>query len=116
MIREFVLWDTFREEFRKFVEYFELPMTVCEDKHWYQFLKYYAGIVEDGSLSCDTNDKLKHITQVNFSKGRDRAEGSIFPFDLRWEITMIDGRTMTVEVSVQESENGHVYSNVIDLR
>jgi hypothetical protein len=59
MFREFVFLDTFRQQFAQFLKAFDLPTTVCdEDPRWHELLKNYAGVIEDGSLSCkaETND------------------------------------------------------------
>jgi hypothetical protein len=54
MFREFIFLDTFREQFKHFLASYGLPTAVCdENPQWHAFLKLYAGIVEDGTLSCN---------------------------------------------------------------
>ena len=102
MLREFVFLDTFREQFRQLLKGYHLPTRVCdEDPRWHEFLKNYAGIIEDGSLSCQAPEAsgLRLVSKVVFTKGRPTTYDSYIPFHLSWEIVLLDGRTMSVEVS-----------------
>jgi hypothetical protein len=76
------------------------PQRFCdEDVRWYEFLKNYAGVIEDGSLSCNEKaDTLKLISGVRFTKGKPTADAYI-PFSFSWEIALQDGRTLSVNVS-----------------
>jgi hypothetical protein len=71
MFRELLL-DTFREELRVFLKIYGLPTDLCDDDpQWQEFLKHYAGVIEDGSLSCQAkNQALKHVSEVVFSKAQ----------------------------------------------
>jgi hypothetical protein len=116
MLREFVFLDTFRQQFKKFLQAYNLPTGVCdEDPRWHEFLKHYAGVIEDGSLSCQAKtrplklkSKLKLINEVVFTKGRTAATSENFyiPFRLAWTIVLIDGRKLTVEVQAS-APNGN---------
>ena len=72
MLREFVLLDTFRQQFKQFLQAYDFPTGICdEDARWHEFLKHYAGVIEDGSLSCNAKEHpLKLIDEVVFTKGR----------------------------------------------
>lgn len=109
MLREFVFLDTFRKQLRQFLKSYDLPTAVCdEDPRWHEFLKLYAGIIEDGSLSCkDKTGRLKLVREVIFSKGRPKTSGTYIPFDLSWKIVLLDGRTMTVEVNAAALPGGN---------
>ncbi len=49
MLREFVFLDTFRQQFKQFLQAYDLPTGICdEDARWHGFLKHYAGVIEDG--------------------------------------------------------------------
>lgn len=109
MLREFVFLDTFRQQLRQFLKSYDLPTAVCdEDLRWHEFLKLYAGIIEDGSLSCQVETgRLKLVSKVIFTKGRTITSGSYIPFDLSWKIVLLDGKTMTVEVNAAALPDGN---------
>ncbi len=109
MHRELALLGTFREEFKKFLQAYKLPTAICdENTQWHNFLTHYAGIIEDGSLECKASDdklKLKHIESVKFRKGQP-TQGSYLPFNLSWEIHLLQGDPITVDVEAGEYIDG----------
>ena len=109
MLREFVFLDTFRQQLRQFLKSYDLPTAVCdEDPRWHEFLKQYAGIIEDGSLSCqDKTGRLKLVREVIFTKSRSKTSGTYIPFDLSWNIVLKDRRTLTVEVNAAALPDGN---------
>jgi hypothetical protein len=115
MLREFVYLDTFRKQFWKFLSAYDLSTELCDDdSRWSEFLGHYAGVIEDGSLSCKAKaDSLKLVSEVVFTKGRASAswEKSLLPFYLTWTIILQDGRKMTVEVSASVLEDGKMISH-----
>lgn len=117
MLKEFILLNTFREQFKKFLQAYNLPTGICDkDARWHKFLKSYAGIIEDGSLSCRASGKLNHVKEVTFTKGRPASEGSYLPFNLSWKILLLDGKTMTVDIQAGKwGGGGEGISNVISL-
>jgi hypothetical protein len=65
MLREFVLFDTFRKQFAEFLTAYDLPREICEQEPcWNEFVKSYVGIIEDGSLSCRAENDFKFIRGV----------------------------------------------------
>lgn len=102
VLREFFFLDTFRQQLKTFLHYYGLPTGICDDNSsWHEFLTHYAGVIEDGSLSCEAKaHPLKHIKQVVFTKGKEAATDECFyiPFGLAWTIVLLDGRKLTVEV------------------
>lgn len=117
MLREFVFLDTFRNQLAQFLTAYDLPRGICENEpRWNEFLKSYAGIIDDGSLSCSAENNFKFIHGVVFTKGQSRAENTFIPFDLSWHIGLLDGRTMTVDVSGSPYPDGEMISNKITLR
>jgi hypothetical protein len=110
MFREFMFLDAFRGQFRDLLSCYDLPTDLCDnDNHWHEFLKNYAGVIEDGSLSCVAKTpRLKLVSQVNISKAAPRPRGPeiIAPFDLTWEIILQDGRGMGVQVYAAPLPNG----------
>jgi hypothetical protein len=116
MLREFVLFDTFKNQFAEFLTAYDLPREVCdEEPRWNQFLANYVAIIEDGSLSCRTENHFKFVRDVVFTKGRPRSEDTLMPFDLAWHIGLLDGCTMIVEVSASQHPYGKMISNKITL-
>ncbi len=109
MFREFLFLDTFREQFRAFLRTYDLPTTVCdEDVRWHKFLAHYAGVIEDGSLSCQAKtQRLNNVKEVIFSKGKTRPSDAFVPFDLVWDIVLLDGRTMSVQVYAAPLPDGN---------
>ena len=100
VFREFVFLDTFRAQLKQLFTAYTLPTAICdEDNRWHEFIAHYAGIIEDGSLSCDgKNLSLKWVRDVVFTKGRARNNTHI-PFDLSWHIGLLDGRSIDVDVN-----------------
>lgn len=107
IFREFVFLDTFRAQLKAFLAAYGLPTAICdEDSRWHEFITHYAGIIEDGSLSCDgKNLPLKRIREVIFTKGRARHD-SYVPFDLSWQIELLDGSSILVEVRAADFVGG----------
>ena len=74
----------------------QIPTRVAEDDaQWFNFLKYYAMVIEDGSLVYKADD-LRMIREVIFRKetnGLDSSEG--FPFNIIWDITLKDDRQLS---------------------
>lgn len=98
LFREFVFLDSFRSQLRELLSKYGLPMALCDDDdRWNAFIQHYAGIIEDGSLSCDgKNLQLKLVRKVVFAKGREQQDSHV-PFDLSWQIELLDGRGLTFE-------------------
>jgi hypothetical protein len=108
MVREFVFLDTFREQLRWFLDSYGLPTRICdEESRWSEFVKQYAGIIEDGSLSCQSKkQRLSLIKKVVFTKGRSSATFGFLPFYITWRIHLLDGRTITVDVNAASMPDG----------
>jgi hypothetical protein len=107
MLREFVFLDTFRQQFKQFLEAYGLPTETCDsDDLWHEFLTHYAGVIEDGSLSCRAKaHPLKLISEIIFARGR-AVENHYLPFALVWTIVLLDGRKLTTEVKAS-APNGY---------
>jgi hypothetical protein len=119
MLREFVLLDTFRQQFKQFLQAYGLPTGICdEDPRWHEFLKHYAGVIEDGSLSCKAKaHPLKLIDEVVFTKGRalETSQSFYLPFVLAWTIVLLEGKKLTLEVKASAPNGKEMISNVITL-
>jgi hypothetical protein len=120
MLREFVFLDTFRGQFLEFLKMNDLPTAICDDDvRWHEFLEHYAGVIEDGSLACGYGGRgsgdLKKVQKVIFTKGRTSAPGSHMPFELLWQIHLLDGRILRVEVEASDALGGQFIGNHITL-
>lgn len=104
LFQEFVYLETFRKELSQFLAMQALPTSICdEDARWFSFLTAYAGVIEDGSLTCQSKgpDKLKIVERVTFTKSaRNTADGHV-PFDMKWDILLKDKRRLGIEVGTQ---------------
>ena len=104
LFQEFVYLETFRKELLQFLAMHDLPTSLCDkNARWFRFLAAYAGVIEDGSLTCRSNepDKLKIVTRVTFTKGAPRTPEGHVPFGIKWDILLKDRRTLEVEVGTQ---------------
>jgi hypothetical protein len=104
LFQEFVYLDTFRKELTQFLASHDLPTALCdEDSRWFAFLAAYAGVIEDGSLACESKgpDKLKTVEKVTFMKGPQRSPDGHVPFGIKWDILLKDKRRLEVEVGTR---------------
>ncbi len=102
MFREFLLLESFKNQLRQFLQERNLPTGICdEDARWQEFVRHYAGVIEDGTLSCSAKaGALKHVAKVIFKKGRTFEKGDhYFPFALVWTAVLTDGRKAETEVN-----------------
>ena len=107
MFHEFGFLDSFRQLLKRFLESCGLPTHVCDDDpSWGAFLALYASVIEDGSLSCNAQPgDLRVISGVTFTRGRP-APGCRVPFDMVWDIHLLDGRRLTVNVRALDRPAG----------
>jgi hypothetical protein len=77
--------NNFRKEFKNLLTFYGLPTEICNnDSYWLAFLKAYAGVIEDGSLTCAAK-QLKMFTKVVFSKDLVNVD-ALLPFAIKWSI------------------------------
>lgn len=108
LVKEFVYLETFRKELSQFLASYSLPTSLCDDNAlWFGFLAAYAGVIEDGSLACESKrrDKLKIVKRVTFTKDREWGPGGHVPFRMKWDILLKDNRLVEVDVGTRESDN-----------
>jgi hypothetical protein len=118
MLRDFVFLDTFKDQFKRFLNGHGLPTSVCDEQdRWQEFVRYYAGVIEDGSLSCSAKgQKLQNVKEVVFTKGRaTRAREGFLPFRLQWTINLHDGRSLNVEAAASALVGREAISSVLTL-
>jgi hypothetical protein len=109
MLREFVFLESFRQQFKQFLQAFHLPTAICdEDGRWNEFLIHYGGVIEDGSLSCKAKkaNSLKRVSEVVFTKGRIAVGSENFhqPFHVTWTIILSNGEKLTAELAVSKHD------------
>ena len=110
MLRDFVHLNTFRQQLATFLNDKGLPRALCdEDSRWHEFLKHYAGVIDDGSLFCEGHG-LKFVERLVFTKGVVRSDNHFIPFDLVWDIALKQKQkgmgTLTVTVNESRLPNG----------
>jgi hypothetical protein len=101
LFREFVYLETFRKELSQFLTAYGLRTSLCdEDVCWFAFLAAYEGVIEDGSLTCESKNsaKLRVVEKITFTKGPRIVEDSHVPFGIVWKILLKDGSTIEVNV------------------
>jgi hypothetical protein len=69
------------------------------------FIRVYARVIEDGSLTLVSKTKTNAISSVMFSKGRQLA-GTPLPFVVRWDIALSDGRWGTLDLGSIPASGG----------
>jgi hypothetical protein len=108
MFEEFLFLKTFRAQLRQLLKAYDLPVDICDQENrWHDFVKIYAGIIEDGSLSCRARrNSLKLIGSVTFSKGKSPRKDALLPFTLTWTVALLTGNKLKVEVNAAPSPQG----------
>jgi hypothetical protein len=69
---------------------YALPTSLCdENERWFAFLAAYAGVIEDGSLTCQGESaELNLVKGVTFTKGPQVHEDSHVPIGINWTILL----------------------------
>jgi hypothetical protein len=120
MLEEFVLMRTFREQLKTLLQAYGISTSICDkDSRWHKFLKHYAGVIEDGSLSCSAKkaSTLKYVDEITITKGKPASKGSYLPFELTWKIRLLDKRTLTLEAQAGKwGGGGEGISNKISIK
>lgn len=114
LFKEFLYLQTFRAELARLLKVHGLSTKLCDDEaQGFVFLAQYAGVIEDGSLTCrgKRSKTLRFIDRVTFTKTPATTEGGHVPFGIRWDILLNDKRRLEVEVGTQE-QDGFLYQNL----
>ncbi len=124
MVREFLTFDTLRAQMRDFFQANGIRTELTdEDARWNEFVKHYAGVIEDGSLSIHApNHGMKHVKAVTFTKGREAmGEFKQLPFEMTWRIELLQQfkgfRSLDIDVSARppKGEVGQMIGTSISL-
>jgi len=106
---EFVTLKALRAHLRAFLQRHQLATRLCDDDGWWhEFLKHYAGVIEDGSLSCsaDPSAELTYLKKVTFIKGDSSPAGAHVPFAMTWRVDLLDGRCVTMKGNLFKPAGG----------
>ena len=108
MALELFFRDTFKSQLHEFFVTNGVRTDLTDnDARWNEFVKHYAGVIEEGSLVYRAQG-LKHVKQVTFTKSRD-ATGELaqmMPFDMRWRVALVDGRRFDIDVNARRGDKG----------
>ena len=109
MARDFVLFDTLRAQLRSFFGSLGVRTELVDHEEWWsEFVTQYAGVIEDGTLSVRAPQGLKQVKEVRFERGREaRKDIAHMPFDMRWVVTLLDGRVADIDVNALPPRDGH---------
>jgi hypothetical protein len=99
MFQELSFLESFRDQLSLFLAAYDLPVTLCVNKNrWHEFLKHYAGVIEDGSLSCQAKESdFKLLRGVRFTKGPWRRDAHL-PFSLTWKMFLKNDKTLVADL------------------
>jgi hypothetical protein len=99
MFRELSFLESFRNQLAQFLAAYDLPTALCKNNdRWHEFLKHYAGVIEDGSLSCQAKKSdFKLLRGVSFTKGPWRKDAHI-PFSLTWKMFLKNDKTLIADL------------------
>jgi hypothetical protein len=66
MFRDFIILDTFRSQLRECFDETGIRTDLTDDNvRWNDFVRHYAGVIEDGSLALKPQHQvLKHVKQL----------------------------------------------------
>jgi hypothetical protein len=110
-IRELVYLDSFRNQFRRFLEAYELPNDICSnDGRWGKFLAAYSKVIEDGSLIWKVPTVgLKMIRGMTFTrKSMPPGTDSRNAFTIGWDILLRDGKTLALSLHSNQTLIGSI--------
>jgi hypothetical protein len=109
MVGEFLSFETLRSQMHDFCRANGIRTdTTADDSRWNEFVRHYAGVIEDCSLEIRSpNQGLRHVKQLTFMKGNDaRGQFAHIPFDMVWHVALLDGRSVDVSVNARPATNG----------
>jgi hypothetical protein len=117
LFKDFVYLSTFRHQLGKFLAAHKLPTDLCNvDEQWHRFIREYAGVIEDGTLSfVSKNKSLCAVDVITFTKGNQLTSEHHVPFVILWKIQLKDGRTLKTSVETTPSGFGNMTSHYLEI-
>lgn len=109
MVGELLSLSSLRSQLRAFCLTKGIRTDLADDEvRWNEFVRHYAGVIEDGSLMIRSQDHgLRHVKHVRFTKGgAARGEFAQIPFDMMWHIALLDGRAIELSVNARPAMSG----------
>jgi hypothetical protein len=98
LFRDLLHCDSFRRELGEFLKKNSLPCELCDQANrWHAFMSAYYGVIDDGSLSVQSQ-RLSTIDKVTFSLDPRTTPENSLPA-LIWDIRLKDGRTLRANFS-----------------
>ncbi|MBZ5602900.1 MAG: hypothetical protein LAO79_11390 [Acidobacteriia bacterium] len=117
LFRDFIYLDTFRRQLNSFLTSYGLPADLCsDDNQWNSFMREYAGVIEDGSLSAiGKKSALQVVEKVTFEKGNALTHEHHVPFVIRWIIDLNDGRELKTSVETVPRAGGKMTAHHLEI-
>ena len=118
LFRDFIFLTTFRQQLRSVLASYDLPLSVCDlDGNWHGFVEAYSGIIEDGSLSTnsDKSNELVAVKQVIFTKGKELTADHHVPFEIQWCVELKDGRTLRTSLQTVPTGSGNMTAHHLEI-
>jgi hypothetical protein len=118
LFRDFLYLETFRSELASFLKKYQLPTEITDvNKRWFRFLAAYGGVIEDGTLSMqsDKNNEIIAVKEMIFKKGRPLSSDYHVDFMIQWDIAFKDGRTLKIELDAQPNHPHKMSSDHLSL-
>jgi hypothetical protein len=99
LTKDLLFLTNFRQQLKDFLRSKSLSTRLCDDdKSWFGFVSAYAGIIQDGTLSIESAEKLKVVDKVTFTKGRSLSKDYHVPFTIQWDIHLKDRRILRMDL------------------
>lgn len=120
LFKDFIHLNTFRGQLRWFLGAYKLPTDLCkDDAQWNRFIKEYAGVIEDGTLSAisrkDKKSTLTAVEKVTFEKGSELTAAHHVPFVIHWTIRLKDGRDLKTSFETVPEGGGNMTSHGLQV-
>ena len=118
LLREFIYLESFRHQLRGFLGGYGLPLSLCElDAVWYEFVKAYSCVIEDGTLSTKPykEDELGAVRSVAFTKGQELTPDDHVSLIVVWTIELKDDRTLRTNMETAPAGRGKMFAHHLEV-
>lgn len=111
LFRELLFFDSFREQLRELLRFYDVPQTICDDENWRTFLRHYVRVIEEVPLSCQVQpNTLKHVARAIIRVGSSLSTNPNPYPSFRIEVTGPKGSRVSIGVKLSEGSLGSVMS------